>query len=408
LQAQERALKDSLQKRKQILEDQHNDAVQKIRDYYGVASETSHSLTDVVKDDAEQQKKALEDAYNAATKKIEDETNAQIDAINDQIKAIDDKAKQEDRADQDAKDNQQLRLLKAKEENAKSVTEKAVIQTQIANLEKEISKRKDEELGEARKTELQKQIDQLKKNEDDKKTILQTNLDKEKDAIDKATQSKIDKIQEERKAKEAAESEKYNSAKDAVDKEEASLDGWSKNQKKILDANLKIKQDTENAKYKAAKAALDAELQDVVDAEQKKRQEIEKTAMDSQQAASNSKSAWGTLIDLGFNFAGMSSNADSNPDFFGGKVLRWAVKKITGYATGTDYATPGLHWVGENGPELVNFKGGETVHNANDSKEISSGKPNIIQVFLDGNMIHQHYDYAQGRNIKMEARRVGI
>lgn len=38
-----------------------------------------------------------------------------------------------------------------------------------------------------------------------------------------------------------------------------------------------------------------------------------------------------------------------------------------GYATGTDYATPGAHWVGENGPELLWFNGGEKVLDAKKS-----------------------------------------
>lgn len=45
-----------------------------------------------------------------------------------------------------------------------------------------------------------------------------------------------------------------------------------------------------------------------------------------------------------------------------------------GYATGTNNATKGFHWVGEEGPELLNFKGGETVTNAKDSAKIASGK----------------------------------
>jgi len=32
-----------------------------------------------------------------------------------------------------------------------------------------------------------------------------------------------------------------------------------------------------------------------------------------------------------------------------------------GYATGTNWASPGAHWVGENGPELLQFRGGERV-----------------------------------------------
>lgn len=45
--------------------------------------------------------------------------------------------------------------------------------------------------------------------------------------------------------------------------------------------------------------------------------------------------------------------------------------KIFGYAGGTRSASPGLHWVGEKGPELMMFSGGETVFNNTESIEIS-------------------------------------
>ena len=50
------------------------------------------------------------------------------------------------------------------------------------------------------------------------------------------------------------------------------------------------------------------------------------------------------------------------------------VKKAlgVGYASGTDYATKGLHLVGEQGPELAYFNGGETVIPTNKTKEILS------------------------------------
>ena len=44
-----------------------------------------------------------------------------------------------------------------------------------------------------------------------------------------------------------------------------------------------------------------------------------------------------------------------------------------GYATGTDYATPGYHLVGEKGPELVYFGGGEKVYTADETKAMLSG-----------------------------------
>lgn len=45
-----------------------------------------------------------------------------------------------------------------------------------------------------------------------------------------------------------------------------------------------------------------------------------------------------------------------------------------GYASGTMNATAGLHWVGENGPELLRFRGGEAVYPADESAMIADGK----------------------------------
>ena len=55
---------------------------------------------------------------------------------------------------------------------------------------------------------------------------------------------------------------------------------------------------------------------------------------------------------------------------------------FSGYATGTNSATRGLHIVGEAGPELVRFKGGEQVYNAKDTQDILSGgsKSNTFNV----------------------------
>ncbi len=45
---------------------------------------------------------------------------------------------------------------------------------------------------------------------------------------------------------------------------------------------------------------------------------------------------------------------------------------VSGYASGTNSATPGIHWVGENGPELVGFDGGEKVLTALASRNLAS------------------------------------
>lgn len=45
-------------------------------------------------------------------------------------------------------------------------------------------------------------------------------------------------------------------------------------------------------------------------------------------------------------------------------------KSLLGFAAGTNSATPGLHWVGEHGPELVNFAGGEQVFSNSSSEAL--------------------------------------
>ena len=51
-----------------------------------------------------------------------------------------------------------------------------------------------------------------------------------------------------------------------------------------------------------------------------------------------------------------------------------------GYAEGTDYATPGAHLVGENGPEIVEFRGGEKVYN-NEETECIMARSAAVKFF---------------------------
>lgn len=78
---------------------------------------------------------------------------------------------------------------------------------------------------------------------------------------------------------------------------------------------------------------------------------------------------------------------------------------LFGYANGTNFARSGPHWVGENGPEILNFAGGEKVLDAKKSKELVStaggrkstvaGKPtfnNTVNVSLSGLEIKNDMD----------------
>ena len=52
--------------------------------------------------------------------------------------------------------------------------------------------------------------------------------------------------------------------------------------------------------------------------------------------------------------------------------------KVPGFATGTNSAPPGMAWVGENGPELVNFRGGEQVLTAAASRNLASRMQGLV------------------------------
>lgn len=58
------------------------------------------------------------------------------------------------------------------------------------------------------------------------------------------------------------------------------------------------------------------------------------------------------------------------------------VKKLTGYASGTDNAAPGLALVGEDGPELVYFNGGEKVMDAAKTAAFQSNAAPAVSAML--------------------------
>ncbi len=76
------------------------------------------------------------------------------------------------------------------------------------------------------------------------------------------------------------------------------------------------------------------------------------------------KTNWATQINWGLGYiAGR----------YGAPAGAWSHSRRTGwYANGTSGAAPGLAWVGEEGPELVRFKGGETVYPHRESMRIGA------------------------------------
>ena len=103
--------------------------------------------------------------------------------------------------------------------------------------------------------------------------------------------------------------------------------------------------------------------------------EAKKAATDTIQAYANGLIAGkGMIAEAGDIVKSAAINALNAPAFGGGAAQGlFALTPSAHDAVGTDYATPGLALVGERGPELVNFNGGEQVLTAAKTNALLSG-----------------------------------
>jgi murein DD-endopeptidase MepM/ murein hydrolase activator NlpD len=85
---------------------------------------------------------------------------------------------------------------------------------------------------------------------------------------------------------------------------------------------------------------------------------------------------------------------------------------LWGYSSGTMSARAGLHLVGENGPEIIGFNGGETVLNSKKTKLFESGRrgPNSIAASSGGVTVHVNMNgikISNDMDIEVVADRLG-
>lgn len=73
---------------------------------------------------------------------------------------------------------------------------------------------------------------------------------------------------------------------------------------------------------------------------------------------------------------------------------------IPGFATGTPSAPRGMAWVGERGPELVNFRGGERVWNSQESERMARGGTS------ERNLSVTYNDYSSGGGKRPSANQI--
>ena len=86
-----------------------------------------------------------------------------------------------------------------------------------------------------------------------------------------------------------------------------------------------------------------------------------------------------------------------------GKSIATNLNKPRGYATGTSSAARGLAWVGERGPELVNFRGGERVWNNRDSMAVGRGGSEVVVQIVAGEMFDARVTQGAARVVQAVA-----
>lgn len=92
-----------------------------------------------------------------------------------------------------------------------------------------------------------------------------------------------------------------------------------------------------------------------------------------------------------------------------GSGIKSAVSKLKFWATGTPSAPAGLSIVGENGPELVRFRGGEKVYNAHNTEKILAGSSGTNNSFnITFNNTSQTTAFTVMREIKRYSKQLAF
>jgi DNA repair exonuclease SbcCD ATPase subunit len=271
-------VKSELSTRKKALDDSYNKTIEKIRDEYGVYEEKEKSKTAVLQEQLSEKKSLIEqmlslaktaasqesEAFSESSKQIleaaqqlhnekismymeeylaqvgaiDESTAATIQAYKDEIAAIEKAQSDEDAALKEKQNKEKIQKLQDKIDKAKDDKERIEA---VAELEEEISRQKREELAKQRQDKIKSLNEQIKdatekanQEKSDLLKILNERVASEKQIIEDQTKHNIEKIQEERRAKEAAETAKYNAAKKTLDDTEKAVTDYLKRYKDIL------------------------------------------------------------------------------------------------------------------------------------------------------------------------------
>lgn len=412
LNKRESALKENLSGRKSLLENQHRNAIDKIREEFGVFEEKTKSRTDLVREQYDNEIKAATEAHNekiklideeyaARFKLLDEETRKQIKELENQIYAVDEQTKEEEKIAKEQRNKEKIRELESKIAAETDADKKLELRKRLKDLLDEISREQILAERELEKQALRDRIGDIKTNAEEKKKSLEEELNNEKiklkqsleeEKIDLAAKRDvaISVIQEERIAKEIAENEKYLATKKSLDDEEIALENFKENYKIKLDEQLKLKQKQEEDKFKATQDRINKEIE----AEQKLIDEQKKII--EQQAEESIKMAEEKAKEKFKQIQEKQANEIA-------QKLGEAFAPLTppGFANGVQNFSGGAAIVGEKGRELVTLPRGSNVI-PNKQTESILGQTINYEGMFNGAMFNVRSD----NDIKMIAREI--
>jgi phage-related tail protein len=424
------ALQKDLQERKSALDQAHDEEIQRIQDEYGVFEEKAKSKTAVIQEETDKQKGVVdevlalsEDAAQAEgdafvktydeilnkAQEIHDEKIAMyeqeylvaiglingnlevtVKALQDEIDGIRNKTAEEERLAEETADKQKIIDLQSavdsadNDEDRKRANEELANEINRQNREKELANR-DIQI-ESLRTQIDTAIEKANEEKASALEILRTKIAEQQVEIQKDTDYKIAEIQRERIEKETAENAKYEAASKSLDDEKEKLDNWIEEEyKPALQRKLDMAMIIENERHEQIMSDLVIEAAQLQINENLRIKAVEATAQENI-SAERAKSLTGNInyhdlsgfiiytATTGERYAWKGTAPPTEEE-----KLAW-IRSIEGFAEGTDNASPGWHEVGEEGPEFVKFKGGETVIPNN---EIGSAGGKVINVTIN-------------------------
>lgn len=266
---------EALQLRKETLQDQQRDEMDRTRAHYDALEDAAKRTRDSQLADlrtwADEQERIIRNTHSEQLKLLDAETAAQLDAVQAQIDAIDAQTRAEEKAARQQRRDQRISELEAKALTAETAEERTTLLADAAELRAEAEREALLEARDAEKATLREQMEQIRRHAEERREALREQHAAELEQLRLTTEAKRVLLEEEHRAeierirtleKEvlAALERQQKAALKALDDEKKALEQKLKDDLALVDQDEKAQIDAADRVYKAKKQALDDAL----------------------------------------------------------------------------------------------------------------------------------------------------